>query len=324
MMSTLHRDASIRMGGAALVVAALGFIGVFTYLAVQFNYPDVLDAPASSALPGLLAMGNTGRAVWALYGLLPLLLVPASIGASVALRSSDEGGMRLAVVFATVAALTMMLGLLRWPSIQWELAAAYSTADQSSRSALAAVFNGLNRYLGTYLGEFVGELSLNAFFFLSARAMWRGNVLPRWVAGLGLASGLLGWIAMWRNVTDVVAPIAALNNAVLPLWMMVFGAGLFFTRRPPSAVSACAERSRGSSPSLPLSTAARSSASVSVTAVSESPRPEPPGLPLPSPLWPARRRPFSRPWRDSSVCISSPSRNGRARCGRGAPWSECS
>jgi hypothetical protein len=227
LMITSRHNSSVRTGGAALVVAALGFIGAFTYLAVRFNYPDVLDAPAATALPGLLAMGTTGRAVWALYGLLPLLLIPAAIGTQTALRSSDEGGMCLALIFAIVAAVTMMLGLLRWPSIQWELATAYAAAGPESRTVLAAIFDGLNRYLGNYLGEFVGELSLNAFFFLSARAMWLGRIVPRPVAGLGLASAVIGWIAMWRNVTDMVAPAAALNNALLPLWMIVFGVTLF-------------------------------------------------------------------------------------------------
>ena len=37
-------------------------------------------------------------------------------------------------------------------------------------------------------------------------------------AASGFACGMLGWIAMWRNVTDEVAPVAALNNVVLPLW----------------------------------------------------------------------------------------------------------
>ena len=32
--------------------------------------------------------------------------------------------------------------------------------------------------------------------------------------------------AMWRNVTDLVAPAAAHNNAALPLWMIVFGVTL--------------------------------------------------------------------------------------------------
>ena len=216
----------IRAGGAALVSAAVAFSGVFVYLAIRFDYPDVLDSEAASALPALLAMGTPGRAVWALYGLLPLLLIPAAVGAYAALRPSDEGGMQLAVLAALIAAVTMMLGLLRWPSIQWELARAYEDAGPEGRAAIGALFTGLNHYLGTFLGEFVGELCLNAFFVLSGRAIWRSAAFPRWMGALGVASGLLGWIAMWRNVTDVVAPAAALNNAVLPIWMVIFGIGL--------------------------------------------------------------------------------------------------
>jgi len=137
--------------------------------------------------------------------------------------------MRLALFLAVIAAMSMMIGLLRWPSVQWELARAYA-ASPDGRTVLAAVFDGLNRYLGTYLGEFVGELCLNAFFLLSARAMWRGRILPRWLAAFGLVAGTLGWIALWRNVTGVVAPISALNNAVLPLWMIAFGMGLLTVR----------------------------------------------------------------------------------------------
>ena len=225
-MIVLHGESIIRLGGLALFSAALGFIGAFTYLAVHFDYPSVLEAPAMTALPALLAMGSTGRAVWAVYGLLPLLLIPAAIGARAALRGSDEDGMDLAVLMAVVAAVSMMLGLLRWPSIQWELARAYVESESEGRIVLSAVFDGLNRYLGNYLGEFVGELSLNAFFLLSARGMWRSGIVPRWIAGLGLTSGALGSIAMWRNVTGLVAPVAALNNAALPLWMIVFGGTL--------------------------------------------------------------------------------------------------
>jgi hypothetical protein len=134
--------------------------------------------------------------------------------------------MRLAVLAALIAGMTLMLGLLRWPSIQWELARAYGDAGPEQRVALEAVFSGLNRYLGNYLGEFVGELCLNTFFVLSGRAMWRSAAFPRWMGALGVFSGVLGWLAMWRNVTGVVAPAAALNNAVLPIWMVIFGIGL--------------------------------------------------------------------------------------------------
>ncbi|MBK8002565.1 MAG: hypothetical protein IPK12_01190 [Gemmatimonadetes bacterium] len=66
------------MGGLALVLAAVLFIAVFSYLAATFHYPDVLDGPADQVLPNLLALGPTGRAVWALYGLIPLLLIPTA------------------------------------------------------------------------------------------------------------------------------------------------------------------------------------------------------------------------------------------------------
>jgi hypothetical protein len=32
-----------------------------------------------------------------------------------------------------------------------------------------------------------------------------------------------GLVGMFRNVTDVVAPIASVNNYLLPLWMIVTG-----------------------------------------------------------------------------------------------------
>ena len=37
---------------------------------------------------------------------------------------------------------------------------------------------------------------------------------------------------MFRNVTVAVAPVAAVNNYLLPLWMIVFGVVLFRHRVP--------------------------------------------------------------------------------------------
>ena len=87
-------------------------MGVFAFLAARFNYPEVLDGSAAEVLPKLLATGPTGRAVWAIYGFLPLIWIPAGVGAFHALRRVREGSMRVAMLFALVSALTMMLGLL--------------------------------------------------------------------------------------------------------------------------------------------------------------------------------------------------------------------
>ncbi|HEV8660263.1 MAG TPA: DUF4386 family protein [Thermoanaerobaculia bacterium] len=181
----------VRVGGFALVVGAVAFLAVFAYLAALFNYPDVLDGSAATVLPALLATGAKGRAAWAFYAFLPLIWIPAGVGAFHALRHAGEASMRLAVQFAALAALSMMLGLMRWPSIHWELAKAYATAGTEQRAVFEALFLGLNRYLGNYIGEFLGELSVSIFFLLSAAAMLRtAGAFPRWVGYLGVLTAL--------------------------------------------------------------------------------------------------------------------------------------
>jgi len=218
---------AVRVGGFSLIAAALGFIGVFAFLAVQFDYPAILDGGAPDVLPRLLATGTAGRAVWAVYGFIPLLLIPASVGAFYSLRDGREGSMVLALLLALLAAFSMMLGLLRWPSIHWTLAGKYSLAGPAEQAAIATTFAGLNSYLGNYIGEFLGELCLNLFFLLSASAMLtHRRRFPRWVGYLGMFTAFAGLVGMFRNVTDAVSAAAALNNYLLPLWMIIFGIAL--------------------------------------------------------------------------------------------------
>ena len=80
---TLDGDStrSIRIGGWALILGALGFLAVFAFLAARFDYPAVLDGSADIVLPKLLATGTAGRAAWAISALLPLIWIPAGVGA---------------------------------------------------------------------------------------------------------------------------------------------------------------------------------------------------------------------------------------------------
>jgi hypothetical protein len=207
-------------------------MAVFSYLAARFNYPDVLDGAAPDVLPRLLALGSMGRAVWVVYAFLPLLLIPAGVGAYAALRDSAPSAMRASLTFSVISAVSMLLGLARWPSVHWELARAYATASPDARVALDAVFSGLNVYLGNFIGEFLGELSLNAFFILSAVALMRAG--RKWVGYGGLAVGAIGLIAAFRNVTPAVGLIADVNNYVLPLWLIAMGIVLLRQRAVPA------------------------------------------------------------------------------------------
>src|SRR4029077_7311941 len=201
--------AVIRFGGLCLAGGALAFFAVFTYLAARFNYPDVLDGPAATVLPSLLATGQPGRLAWAVYGLLPLIWLPAGVAAYEALAPVRRGAMLLALLFAVGAAVAMTLGLMRWPSVHWHLALAFEHAAQPEQAVLAAVFDGLNTYLGNYIGEFLGELSFSAFFLLTSMVWLRSPHPHKWIGWVGVGTAALGLMGMFRNVTAAVAPIAA-------------------------------------------------------------------------------------------------------------------
>lgn len=212
----------IRFGAWSLIVGALSFIGVFIYLASNFNYPAVLAGHAIEVLPRLRAGGDTMRAIWVVYALLPLTLLPGAV-ASHAAASHHLASMNLALQLATLGTLAMCLGLMRWPSIHWALAEAWPHADASTRQSLAAVFQGLNLYLGNYLGEGLGELCWGGFFLISSRALTSSGDLPRWLGWVGQAFALLFLIGALRNITPAVQAIADLNNSLLPLWLIVLG-----------------------------------------------------------------------------------------------------
>lgn len=108
-------------------------------------------------MPRLLALGATGRVVWIIYAVLPLMLIGAAVGAADALRRPDgmnSAAVSLGVLLQVVAALAMTLGLARWSTAQWVLAEAWPLADVAQQQTLAAVFDVLNSYLGNAIGEF--------------------------------------------------------------------------------------------------------------------------------------------------------------------------
>lgn len=97
----------------------------------------------------------------------------------------------------------------------------------------AVIFNGMNLYIGNYIGEFLGETTLAAFFLLSGSSMLAEARFPKWLGWSGVVFSFLFLVGAFRNVTTAVQVVADVNNGLLPLWMVVMGTGLiWFSRRP--------------------------------------------------------------------------------------------
>ncbi len=231
----------LRLAGITLIATSLGFVAVFDYLARHFGYPDVLDGSADRVLPALVAAGATMRAVWALYAALPGGVALAAILAFPLFRRAGEGVARLGLVAAILAAVAMTAGLMRWPTINYVLARAFVTASADQRVVLSALFDAGNLYLGTLTGEFIGELGLSLWFVTLGVAVARGVGIARWVGYLGAFTGISMSVGAFRNVSSLVTPIAEVNNALLPLCLIVLGVALVSQR---AGTSACARATR--------------------------------------------------------------------------------
>ena len=103
-MARSEARGTILAGGVALVGGALAFLGVFSHLAARF------------------------------HGVLPLVFIPGGVAAFEALRERASGPMRVGLQFAFLAAVSMILGLMRWPSEHWELARSWVRPPKANAS----------------------------------------------------------------------------------------------------------------------------------------------------------------------------------------------
>jgi hypothetical protein len=120
----------------------------------------------------------------------------------------------------------MTAGLMRWPTINYVLGRAFVTASADQRVVLSALFDAGNLYLGTVTGEFIGELALSLWFLTLGMAIARGVGIARWVGYLGAFTAVSMSVGAFRNVSSLVTPVAEVNNALLPLWLIVLGVAL--------------------------------------------------------------------------------------------------
>ncbi|HXJ20837.1 MAG TPA: DUF4386 family protein [Polyangia bacterium] len=215
----------LRLGGAALVTGSLAFVALFGVLARLFDYPRVLARGAAQVLPRLAEGGDTLRAVWLLYAALPGAIVYAGLASRAMLARGGRRVRTVGVAAAVTAGAAMTLGLLRWSTLEWELARAWATAGPAARDTLARAFATSNLVLGKLIGELVGEVALATWFAALAVAHARSG--RRALAALGAVAAALVVVAALRNVTPAVSAVAAVDNVTLPAWLLALGVTFF-------------------------------------------------------------------------------------------------
>lgn len=189
-----------RLTGVLLLLTPVIFNGLFTLLAVTFEYPDVLRQPADSVLRSFDAGGPGLVVLWYGFAMTAVLFVPLAVLLGGVL---SQGGvatplMGLATAFGVIAGVVQFLGLIRWPILVPYLAETYLDPDsgEATREAVAVVFAAFNQYAGVAVGEHLGYLFTGLWTVLVALSMRRSPLFGRLgrllaLFGVAAAGGVL-------------------------------------------------------------------------------------------------------------------------------------
>ncbi|MDX2062390.1 MAG: hypothetical protein SFY70_04970 [Bacteroidia bacterium] len=230
MTSSLSTPTPPRTAALLLLAAAVSFTAIFAWLAAAFGYPDVLERPAAEVLPRLAFGGTRLQAIWTLYALLPLVLLP--IAAQLAQTLESPFRRNLFRMTGALAAFTLSLGLIRWPSLHTYLAQVWLAADTSGQANIELLFAGANQLLGTYLGEFVAELFLYSWIGLGAATLKHSRL--RGLRYLAYATALNGVVGAFRWMGGVPEWAGELSNVLLPGWLLLWGVALLLPKGQPT------------------------------------------------------------------------------------------
>jgi hypothetical protein len=212
--------------GALLIAAAtLAAIGA-VWLSSAFGWPDVLDAPGSEALPSFLASESAVRTAFYLLLVSSLLLIPVAIYLEQLVGGPARPGVRVVTAFGVLGGFAQILGWVRWPVTVPHLADAYSSADETTRGAISASYDVLNRYAGGALGEHLGWLFQGLWAVGIAILLLRVTGIPRWFTIVGLALSVLWLPMLWGSglfAAEWLAPVGSTISAVWYLWLLALG-----------------------------------------------------------------------------------------------------
>ncbi len=215
-----------RIAGILLIAAPILFMGAFTMLQINFEYPDILRQPAITVMEKFAAGGSGLIANWYAMVVSAILFIPISIMLHPFLVKEDSILMPLATTFGVIAGVVQMLGFIRWPFLVPTLASTYldPSASEATRAAIEVTFTAFNQYAGVGIGEHLGFVFTALWSIFIGIAMMSSLHFSKWLGWMGIISavGILLGILEPAGV-----PFVGLINAIAyifwAIWMVIAG-----------------------------------------------------------------------------------------------------
>ena len=225
-----------KVTGALLIMGAV-FVNIpYTFLIMNFDYPDILRQPTSEILTRFAAGGPGLVWTWLAFAwvglpiLIGILLMPQALGND-APRDQHFSLGRIAMYFGAAGAVAQMIGLLRWPFVVPVLARMYTAAQATTdtRQAIEIVFQAVHQYGGVVLGEHLGQAFIIIWMVLLSISLLQQGSTPRWLSWAGFAAAGVYALAQGEVLATVMpgfpywAEAGLVGSLLWLVWLVALG-----------------------------------------------------------------------------------------------------
>lgn len=219
-------------------VSAWSFILLAAFYSILSLSPSVANHVADGGyaqfVESLSTVTETQKMVWLLSSLIPLLLIPASLGYYSALRPTSPYASGFMVLFFCFSALGYFASIARWSLVHLNMASLWETTDDSGRESLENLALFLDSFVGNLLGTYIAEGGLAVGFALMVYGMHKAQRFPKWL--ISLVSLTSAWLAfgILRVKFTYFSGIHSWGEMLLifPVCLIALGLGMFFFRQP--------------------------------------------------------------------------------------------
>lgn len=223
-----------------LVLEAILVTAPFFILQSVFEFPDILRQPADYALKLFLQHESVIVPTYYVFLFSALTAIPLSV-ALVRFFASNEAaskGNSALLSLGTATAIFQAIGFSRWVFTIPMIAHAYFAPNtaETSKQALALMYETLNRYLGMTVGEHLGFLSMGAWTIVLAWQFGKAGVASERVSRIlvwtGYATGVLTVLSAGEHFGGASAPLFAVLNIIAnTVWIFwLVGLAILFYR----------------------------------------------------------------------------------------------
>ncbi|MFN8333862.1 MAG: DUF4386 domain-containing protein [Cyclobacteriaceae bacterium] len=221
--------------GGLMITGAIALFIPYNMLIAMFEYPDILRQSTATILTKFHEGGDTLIWTWFAFAVTGVPLLPAYILLGQKLEPESSIA-RIATTLGVIGLIVQMVGLLRWTFVVPVLADSFVHAtDEPTRAAAIMAFRTIHQFAGVILGEHLGQLFTIAWTVMISYALYRSQLIARWVMYFGYVASLIYLLAQAELFATVMPSLPVwdlagfIGSTLWLIWLVVVG--VVFVRR---------------------------------------------------------------------------------------------